>query len=188
MGQSTTVRTADALYTGIKVQAGRGFLLPQGWLSGAVLSAVIGMLGVIGPCGCKAKSAPNQETPDKPKQVEMMMGGTKVSLEVADDEDTRRRGLMFRDSLAPNSGMLFVFSQEAIYPFWMKNTKIPLSIAFINSRGEIVGIRQMQPFDTTTMHMPFRPFRYAIEMEQGWFGAHGVKKGDTLRIQELPSP
>jgi uncharacterized membrane protein (UPF0127 family) len=148
--------------------------------------AVFGGLLILGFAGCKPDSSAKSETLDKLGQVEMMIGGTKVTLEVADDPDSRRQGLMFRDSLLQDHGMLFVFPYEAIYPFWMKNTRIPLSIAFINSAGEIVGISQMQPFDTTTMHMPFRPFQYAIEMEQGWFGTHGVQKGDTLRIPLRP--
>lgn len=148
--------------------------------------AVFGGLLIAGFTGCKSDSSVKSETSDKPNQVEMMIGGTKVTLEVADDPDSRRQGLMFRDSLLPDQGMLFVFSYEAIYPFWMKNTRIPLSIAFINSAGEIVGISQMRPFDTTTMHMPFRPFQYAIEMEQGWFGAHSIQKGDTLDIPLRP--
>lgn len=151
--------------------------------------AVFGGLLVAGFTGCKPGSSAKDETSDKLKQVDMMIGGAKVTLEVADDPDSRRQGLMFRDSLLQDHGMLFVFPYEAIYPFWMKNTRIPLSIAFVNSRGEIVGISQMQPLDTTTMHMPLRPFIYAIEMEQSWFGAHGVKKGDTLNIPlSTPSP
>ena len=148
--------------------------------------AVFGGLLIAGFTGCKSDSSAKNETLDKPKQVDMMIGGTKVTLEVADDLDSRRQGLMFRDSLLQDHGMLFVFPYEAIYPFWMKNTRIPLSIAFITSAGEIVSIEEMQPFDTTTMYMPFRPFRYAIEMEAGWFGAHGVQKGDTLHIPVRP--
>jgi uncharacterized membrane protein (UPF0127 family) len=147
---------------------------------------VFGGLLFVGFTGCKRDSPAKNETPDEPKKVEMLIGGARVTLEVADDPDSRRQGLMFRDSLLEDHGMLFVFPYEAIYPFWMKDTKIPLSIAFVNSRGEIVGISQMQPFDTTTMHMPFRPFIYAIEMEQGWFGTHGVQKGDTLNIPLSP--
>lgn len=144
--------------------------------------AVFGGLLIACFTGCKCDSSAKNETSNESKQVDMMIGGTEVTLEVADDPDSRRQGLMFRDSLLQDHGMLFVFPYEAIYPFWMKNTRIPLSIAFINPRGEIVGISQMQPFDTTTMYMPFRPFQYAIEMEQGWFRAHGVQKGDTLHI------
>lgn len=163
------------------MEAGRGPPPRRGRLSGVVLIAL-----VAGLAGCRSNAPAKVKTPEKPSQVEMTMGGTKVTLEVADDPDSRRQGLMFRDSLLPDHGMFFVFPHEAIYPFWMKDTRIPLSIAFINSRGEIVGISQMQPFDTTTMHMPFRPFKYAIEMEQGWFGAHGVQKGDVLNIPTLP--
>jgi uncharacterized membrane protein (UPF0127 family) len=135
--------------------------------------------------GCKSEALPRQEIPQRPGQIQMTIGGAKVTLEVVEDPDTRAQGLMFRDSLAPNSGMLFVFPHDDIYPFWMKNTRIPLSIAFITSSGEIVGISRMQPFDTVTMHMPSWPFRYAIEMDSGWFRAHGVKEGDTIIIPEL---
>jgi uncharacterized membrane protein (UPF0127 family) len=163
------------------LEAGRGFPARRGRLAGAVLIAA-----VAGLAGCRSNAPAKVKTPEKPNQVEMTMGETRVTLEVADDPDSRRQGLMFRDSLLPDHGMFFVFPYDAIYPFWMKNTRIPLSIAFINSAGEIVGISQMQPFDTVTMYMPFRPFCYAIEMEQGWFGAHGVQKGDTLDIPLRP--
>jgi uncharacterized membrane protein (UPF0127 family) len=92
---------------------------------------------------------------------------------------------MFRDSLAPNSGMLFVFEREGVYSFWMKNTRIPLSIAFINREGRIVGLDEMVPYDTVTVHMPFEPYLYAIEMDSGWFSSKKVKQGDIIDIRGI---
>lgn len=114
--------------------------------------------------------------------IKMSIAGTTVTLEVAKERETLSRGLMFRDSLAKNSGMLFIFPREGMYSFWMKNTRIPLSIAFINSQGRIVGLDEMRPYDTVTVHMPFEPYTYAIEMDSGWFSQNGVRKGDMLKI------
>ncbi len=118
--------------------------------------------------------------------IKMSISGTTVTLEVAKERETLSRGLMFRDSLAKNSGMLFIFPREGMYSFWMKNTRIPLSIAFINSQGRIVGLDEMRPYDTVTVHMPFEPYTYAIEMDSGWFPQKGVKCGDTLKIPSIP--
>lgn len=114
--------------------------------------------------------------------IKMSISGTTVTLEVAKERETLSRGLMFRDSLAKNSGMLFIFPREGMYSFWMKDTRIPLSIAFINSQGRIVGLDEMRPYDTVTVHMPFEPYTYAIEMDSGWFSQKGVRKGDMLKI------
>lgn len=90
------------------------------------------------------------------------------------------QGLMYRSMLAPDQGMLFVFEQEGIYPFYMKDTKIPLSIAFINHNGIIIDIQQMTPFDEQTEHYPDKPFLFALETNQGWFFERGIKIGDTV--------
>jgi uncharacterized membrane protein (UPF0127 family) len=115
---------------------------------------------------------------------QMSISGALVSLEVADETQSLHQGLMFRDSLAENSGMLFIFPTDGLRPFWMKNTYIPLSIAFITADGEIIGIDTMQPLDSVTKHIPREPYRYAIEMDAGWFAKHGVKVGDKLSIPD----
>ncbi|MBD3287074.1 DUF192 domain-containing protein [candidate division WOR-3 bacterium] len=121
------------------------------------------------------------------RQIEMSIGGEEVTLEVVVDREERRQGLMYRDSLAPNAGMLFIFPSNLYGPFWMKNTYIPLSIAFISSDSVIVGIiDRMEPLDTVTKYMPDAPYRYAVEMNAGWFKNHGVEVGDTLEIPSVP--
>lgn len=93
----------------------------------------------------------------------------------------RETGLMFRDSLASKCGMLFIFERERALSFWMKNTKIPLSIAFINKNNTIVDIQSMEPM-TEKVHISRFPAIYALEVNEGWFEKHNVKIGDTVFI------
>lgn len=110
------------------------------------------------------------------RSVTLGIGMYKVDAEVADTEQSRETGLMFRKSLAPNAGMLFVFEEAQPYCFWMKNTLIPLSVAFIDDAGVIVNIEDMKP-QSEANHCAASPVRYALEMNQGWFRAKGVKAG-----------
>lgn len=116
-----------------------------------------------------------------PKQM-LVVGHDTVLVEVADNEPQREVGLMFRTVMAENEGMLFVFDSEGIYPFWMRNTELPLSIAFIDRAGIIADIQDMAPHDERTDHSPPRPILYALEMNQGWFERHRVVKGDTVQV------
>jgi uncharacterized protein len=104
-----------------------------------------------------------------------------VTAEVAATPADRARGLMGRQSLPVNHGMIFVFESAERQCFWMKNTPLPLSIAFIDDSGAIVNIADMQPFSEAP-HCSARPVRYALEMEQGWFKKRGVLVGDTVAI------
>ena len=110
-----------------------------------------------------------------------------IRAEVAADFSTRGRGLMHRKSLAPNAGMLFVFDGAAIHCMWMKNTYIPLSVAFLDAQGTIVNIADMQPHSEQS-HCAARPARYALEMNKGWFAQRGVKPGAKLRGLEKLVP
>jgi uncharacterized membrane protein (UPF0127 family) len=96
-----------------------------------------------------------------------------VRAEVAADYASRGRGLMHRKSLAPNAGMLFIFESAALHCMWMKNTYIPLSVAFIDEKGEIVNIADMQPHSEQS-HCAARPALYALEMSRGWFAERGI--------------
>jgi uncharacterized membrane protein (UPF0127 family) len=102
-----------------------------------------------------------------------------VSAEIAATEATRTTGLMNRFSLQPDHGMLFVFKQPQPLAFWMKNTYIPLSIAFIGADGRILNIEDMAP-RTETTHPSRGPALYALEMKKGWFADHGVVPGDNV--------
>lgn len=111
--------------------------------------------------------------------VELRAGMHLIRAEVAADYSTRGRGLMFRKSLAPNGGMLFIFDAAEIHCMWMKNTYIPLSVAFLDAQGAIINIADMQPHSEQS-HCAARPALYALEMTQGWFAERGVKAGMKL--------
>ena len=103
-----------------------------------------------------------------------------VNIELADTEETRERGLMFRTSLATNSGMLFIFEEPLVPAFYMKNTTLPLDIVFISASNRVVTIKQMTPFDEKTLHRPEAPVKFALEVNAGWAARHDVKKGDPV--------
>ena len=113
----------------------------------------------------------------------LTLGERTIQAEVADRPETRAMGLMDRQSLTPDHGMLFVFEQEGMPCFWMKNTPLPLDFAFIDQEGFIANIAAMQPFDLQS-HCPVRPIRYALEMEQGWFAKADKQAGE--RVVGLP--
>jgi uncharacterized membrane protein (UPF0127 family) len=102
-----------------------------------------------------------------------------IHAEVASTDATRSRGLMYRKTLAPNSGMLFVFEQANVQCFWMRNTLLPLSIAFILDDGTITNIADMAPM-TENSHCSTAAVRYTLEMEQGWFASHGIAAGKKI--------
>jgi uncharacterized protein len=102
-----------------------------------------------------------------------------IRAEVAADFGSRSQGLMHRKALAPNAGMLFVFDEAAPHCMWMKNTYIPLSVAFIDAQGVIINIADMTPHSEQS-HCASRPAVYALEMTQGWFAQRGIKAGAKL--------
>lgn len=114
----------------------------------------------------------------------VQVGGHNVSVELAYTYETRQAGLMHRSSMPENSGMLFIYKDSKPRGFWMKNTRIPLSIAYANSFGEIVHIADMQPLDEKRVPS-LAPAKYALEMNQGWFERNGVEKGD--KIEGIPT-
>jgi len=116
--------------------------------------------------------------------VPLSINGKKITAEVAATPEQRASGLMNRFSLKPNSGMLFVFERPEPLAFWMKNTYVPLSIAFIGADGRILNIEDMAPHDEAN-HWSKGPGLYALEMRKGWFAEAGVKAGD--RVEGLGS-
>ncbi len=117
----------------------------------------------------------------------LTVNGKTITAEIADDDQERSTGLMYREKLAPNSGMLFVMPQTNYVSFWMRNTLIPLSIAYINPSGMILEIHSMKPRDETPIKSNFPGVAYALEMEDGWFDKNGVLPGDRLRgLPPLP--
>ena len=105
-----------------------------------------------------------------------------ITAEIAKTDQERSQGLMHRKKLPDGEGMLFVFDRDQQLSFWMKNTIIPLSIAFIASDGRITEIKDMQPLDENSVRSG-RSVRYALEVPQGWFGRAGIKAGDVVIIR-----
>ncbi|MFP4644859.1 MAG: DUF192 domain-containing protein [Spirochaetales bacterium] len=115
--------------------------------------------------------------------VELQVDEHTFHVEIADTEERRAEGLMNRDSLAEDRGMLFVFERDQRMSFWMKDTSIPLSIAYIASDGTIREIHAMEPHDLTPVRSA-RSVRYALEVNQGAFDALGISEGDKVQIPE----
>jgi uncharacterized membrane protein (UPF0127 family) len=118
--------------------------------------------------------------------VTLRIGTVTVEAEVADEIDERTFGLMGREELVDGKGMLFVFREPQAMGFWMRDTLVPLSIAYINAAGVIREIHDMQPLDETPARSTFRDLLYALEVPQGWFHKNKILPGD--RITGLPSP
>lgn len=116
--------------------------------------------------------------------------GTRVSVEIADTDPIRERGLMFRQRLGPNEGMIFVFPQSGYYPFWMKNTLIPLAMLWLDERGRIVSIARSVPpckADPCPSYSPEGNASYVIEVVSGFSRQHGLKVGDLVKLENVPA-
>lgn len=120
--------------------------------------------------------------------AELGAGMHRIEAEVAHTPQTRQIGLMHRTSLPQQRGMVFVFERDATHCMWMKNTPLPLSVAFVDAQGRVINIADMQPH-TEDNHCAAAPARFALEMNLGWFAARGINPGDTLRgFDRLPPP
>ena len=153
------------------------------WIGSLVLVALLA------GCGEAGGSGADQEA-DRPQPIaagqairtsQIRIGGVEVTAEIADNQELRAEGLMNRDSLAANHGMLFVYGTAEVRSFWMRNTRIPLDIAFIDANGVIINIEQMEP-QTDQNYYSQGPMMYALEMDLGWFEANGVGPGDRLEF------
>ena len=122
-----------------------------------------------------------QDGPQPPLAIAVLTAGMhRIEAEVAESPREQMIGLMRRPSMAPNHGMLFVYEAPDRLCFWMRNTLLPLSIAFLDDEGRIVNIEDMKPL-TEDSHCSAQPVRYALEMNQGWFAKRGMKPGFRLR-------
>lgn len=130
-----------------------------------------------------------QETSGQPRPgdgglvrtADMIVGGVAITAEIADTPALRERGLMGRDSLPENHGMLFVYPDEQIRSFWMRNTPIALDIAFIDGNGSVINVATMQP-NSDDSTLSGSPAMYALEMVAGWFEKHGVGSGAYVQF------
>jgi uncharacterized membrane protein (UPF0127 family) len=120
-------------------------------------------------------------------RTELSAGMHLIKAEVADNFVTRMQGLMHRTSMGPNEGMLFIFDEAGIQCMWMKNTLIPLSVAYIADDGSIVNIEDMKP-QTEDSHCTKKPVRFALEMNLGWFAKRGIKAGTKIEGLEKAGP
>ena len=113
----------------------------------------------------------------------MNIKGHILNVELAAIPSARHCGLSYRERLPQNQGMLFVYPDAGPRTFWMKDTQIPLSIAFLDDSGKIINIYNMVPNQTDEHYTSSRPAKYALEVNQGWFQAHGIEIGDTLELK-----
>ena len=141
--------------------------------------------------GCTKAMPPatNTETTPKPASAGprvILPDGFAVNIEIADDNELRAQGLMYRDHLAPDAGMLFFFDREDEYPFWMKNTRIPLDIIWIDSTRRIAHVKHEVPpcvIPDCPSYPPNAKAQYVLELAGGEAARHGLKAGDLLRFE-----
>ncbi|MFQ5675950.1 MAG: DUF192 domain-containing protein [bacterium] len=127
------------------------------------------------------KAAPaNQASTQKSPSI--TIDGVDIEVEIVQDAKSRQLGLMYRDELAENRGMLFVFESPQILSFWMRNTYIPLDIAFIDANGVIVDIQHMEPLDESINYISSAPALYALEVNAGWFEKNNLKTGSQVQF------
>jgi uncharacterized protein len=127
-----------------------------------------------------AVTATAQDTPQTNlPRIKLQAGMFQIDTQVAQTEAQRQIGLMFRQDMPQHEGMLFVFEQAATQCFWMKNTLLPLTAAFVADDGTIVNLADMKP-QTTDSHCSAKPVRFVLEMNQGWFAKKGLKAGSRL--------
>lgn len=120
--------------------------------------------------------------------LELSVGMYRIQAEVAHTDPLRQRGLMFRKDMPEQQGMLFVFPLRATHCMWMKNTLLPLSVAFLDEEGRIINVEEMAP-QTEQNHCAREPARYALEMNRNWFRQRGLGAGAQIRgIERAPAP
>jgi uncharacterized protein len=142
------------------------------------------MLGAILVVACLSPSL--DACPLELPTTTVSINGHQLVVEVALSPQAHTCGLSHRSHLPENRGMLFVFSKPALRTFWMKNTWIPLSIAFLDGAGTIINIATMRPDQTDELYHSHRPATYALEVNQGWFTDHGVQTGHVVLMTPPP--
>ncbi|MGZ8254365.1 MAG: DUF192 domain-containing protein [Burkholderiaceae bacterium] len=148
-------------------------------LPALLATAFLLMAGGMGPAQSQSRAQPTLPT------VRLTAGIHVITAEAATTPQSRTVGLMYRERLAANHGMLFVFEDKSQQCFWMRNTLVPLTIAFIEDDGTIAQLADMTP-KSDVSHCSQKPVRYALEMEQGWFAKRGIAAG--TKIGGITSP
>lgn len=144
---------------------------------------VLAALLLLGATLCQAQNAPQLAL----QRVELTAGMHRIDAQVAKTPQERQVGLMHRQEMPQHEGMLFTFEQPGVQCFWMKNTLLPLTAAFVADDGTIVNLADMQP-QSSDSHCSTRPVRYVLEMNQGWFAKKGLKAGFKLRGAPFARP
>ena len=125
---------------------------------------------------------PAQACPVENQRIQITAGGHTLTTEVATNLAGHMCGLAFRENLPPDHGMLFAYAHDQIIGFWMKDTRIELSIAFMDADGKILEIHDMDSRDPGRRYISRQPARYALEVNRGWFDKHGIGVGNSLEI------
>ncbi len=160
-----------------------------------VLTALI-LAGAFAGCQKESPPPPAAEAPAKPagpaeptqaqgklKTIRLWLGAEELQTELALTSQQEQTGLMFRTNLAENAGMLFVFPRPIQASFWMKNTYIPLSVAYIDAEGNIVEVNDLKPLDTNAVIAASDDVQYVLEVNQGWFDRHKIASGTLVRTE-----
>ncbi|MEO7392982.1 MAG: DUF192 domain-containing protein [Ramlibacter sp.] len=129
--------------------------------------------------GASLRPALAEEPQMNLQRVTLSAGMHQIDTQVAQTPDERSTGLMYRRNMPQHEGMLFVFEQPTVQCFWMKNTLLPLTAAFVSDDGTVVNLADMKP-QTTDSHCSDKPVRFVLEMNQGWFAKKGIKAGFKL--------
>lgn len=150
--------------------------LQSAWMAGICLS-----LGLL------AQSALAQDRAQHLPATQLGAGMHNIRAEVAQTPEEHEIGLMYRTSMPSNDGMLFIFERAGVQCFWMKNTLIPLAVAFIGDDGAVVNVDEMKP-QTLDSHCSTKPVRFVLEMNTGWFTKRGIKSGSKITGAPFGTP
>lgn len=148
----------------------------------AVWAAVV-LLGLSVTPGCADRSGEGETPTSGPVLYRLHVGGRALEVELAATPAARRDGLMFRTSVPRGRGMLFVFKEAELLSFWMRNTLVPLDVAFADETGRIFQIERMEA-ESEEAHESTRPARYALEVPAGWFRENGITAGAVMELSE----
>ena len=140
---------------------------------------LLALCWMLGLTGCQPKNS--DSSPFRLTVVQLKMANSSLFAEVADTPETSANGLMFRDFLPDDRGMLFIFEKPETASFWMRNTKIPLSVAYIDSTGKILEIKSLKPLDETPVASASGEVAFALEVNEGWFMRNRVATGTIIR-------